>query len=411
MSRTWLVCLAVGFAQTAHAQDALSFADAVSRAAEDGPTIDARRASVVAAERSIGPAGRLPDPQLTIGLNDIPVTGPNAGSLTRDDFTMQRIGVMQDVPNRAERRARTAAAAAEAQKAKAGLSVAGLDARLGVAQAWIALYFAERRAALLDRLEQEAQLRSETIRGRFGAGGASVDETVVAAIDASQVEDRKGETVAALSTARAALHRWLGDAADMPIADEAPVFRIDPVALRNQIQHHPSLRTFAAERSFAEANVALAQSDTRPDWSWEVSYGRRDPAFGDLASVGLRVGLPLFQGSRQKPIIEARRADVARVEAEREATRREHTAVLEQRLAEYAALDANVRRARDVRLPLARQRSSAAIGAHSAGATSVDQLIAARTDALEAELDLIDLEERLAVVGAMLTLEYGDTDQ
>lgn len=415
MSRKWLVCLAIGFAQTAqvqtaHAEEPLSFADAIARAAEDGPTIDARRASVDAAERLIGPAGRLPDPQLSIGLNDVPVTGANAGSLTRDNFTMERVGIMQDVPNRAERRARTAVAAAEAEKAKAGLSVAGLDARLGAAQAWIALYFAERRGSLVDRLEQEAQLRSETIRGRFGAGGASVDETVIAAIDASQVEDRKSRATAEIMSARAALRRWVGDAADDSLASEAPSFRIDPVALRDHLEHHPSIGAFAAERSLAEANVALARSDTRPDWSWEVSYGRRDPAFGDLASIGLRVSLPLFQGNRQKPVIAARRAEVGRVEAEREATLREHTAVLEQRLAEYAALEANVNRARDIRLPLARQRSAAAIGAHGAGTMSVGQLIAARTDALEAELDLVDLEERLALVGAMLTLEYGETD-
>lgn len=416
MSRKWLVCLAIGLAQTAqaqtaHAQEPLSFADAVSRAAEIGPTIDARRASVEAAERSIGPARRLPDPQLTVELNDVPVTGANAGSLTRDDFTMERIGVTQDVPNRAERRARTAVAAAEAEKARAGLRVADLDARLGVAQAWITLHFAQRRVAVVDRLEQEAQLRSETIRGRFGAGGASVDETVVAAIDASQADDRKAEAMAAILSARATLRRWIGDAADDPLASEPPTFRIDPAALRDHLRHHPSIGAFAAERSLAEANVALAQSDTRPDWAWEVSYGRRDPAFGDLASVGLRVGLPLFQGSRQKPIIAARRADVGRVEAEREATLREHTAVLEQRLAEYAALEANVNRAKDIRLPLARQRSAAAIGAHGAGTISVGQLITARADALEAEIDLIDLEERLALVGAMLTLEYGDTNQ
>jgi len=408
MSRKWLVFLAVGFAQTANAQETLSFAEAVSRAGASGPTIEARRASVEAAEQSVGPAGRLPDPQLTVELSDVPVTGPNAGSLTRDDFTMQRVGVMQDVPNRSERRARTAVATAEADRAKAGLSVASLDARIGAAQAWIALHFAQRRLAIVDRLEQESRLRSETIRGRFGAGGASVDETVVAAIDASQADDRRAEAMAQIVSARAVLRRWIGEAADEPIASEPPTFRIDSVALRDRLQRHPSIGAFAAERSLAEANVALAQADTRPDWAWEVSYGRRDPAFGDLASVGLRIGLPLFQGSRQKPIVAARRADIGRVQAEREATVRERAAVLEQQLTNYAALEANVGRAKDTRLPLARQRSAAALGAHGAGAASVVQLIAARTDELEAEIDLLDLEERLALVGAALTLEYGD---
>ncbi|TPW02215.1 MAG: CzcC family heavy metal RND efflux outer membrane protein [Alphaproteobacteria bacterium] len=159
----------------------------------------------------------------------------------------------------------------------------------------------------------------------------------------------------------------------------------------------------------ADANVAMARSETKPDWAWEASYGRRDPSFGDLASVGVRIGLPLFQGGRQKPIVEARRFDAARVASEQEAALREHTALLEQRLAEYAALSANLTRARDVRLPLARQRAAAAIGAHGAGSGSVTQLIDARTAVLEAEIDLVDLEERLALIGAALSLEYGET--
>ncbi len=396
---------------SAMAQETLTFDDAVSRAAEEGPTIDARRAAVEVAERSIGPAGRLPDPELTIGLNDVPVTGANAGSLTRDDFTMERIGIMQDVPNRSSRRSQTAIATAAAEKAHADLTVAGLEARLGAAQAWIALHFASRRSVVIDQLAEETHRLADATRGTYAAGGSGVDETVTTAIAAARLDDRKAETAAAVTTARAALHRWLGDVANLPVADETPAFHIDPVMLRDHLHHHPSISAFAAERSLAEANVALAQSDTRPDWAWEVSYGRRDPAFGDLASVGLRVGLPLFQGSRQKPIIAARRADVVRVDAEREATLREREAALEQRLAEFAALEANVSRAKDIRLHLARQRSTAAIGAHGAGTMNVGQLIAARTDALEAEIDLIDLEERLTLVGAVLTLEYGDTDQ
>jgi outer membrane protein TolC len=127
-----------------------------------------------------------------------------------------------------------------------------------------------------------------------------------------------------------------------------------------------------------------------------------------MASVEVRVGLPLFQPWRQGPLIAARRADVNRIEAEREATLREHAAMLEARLAQHAALAASVARARDVRLPLARQRAEAAAGAFGAGGIGANEVIAARRDALEAELDLIDLQERLTVIAAALTLQYSE---
>ena len=411
MSRAWFVCVVVSLASTAHAQEILTFDDAVVRAAESGPTIDAGRASVEAARRSVTAAGRLPDPELSVGFNDFPVTGPNAGSLTRDNFTTQKIGISQDVPNRSERRARIAIATAEADKAQASLSVSSLEARLGAAQAWIDLYFAYRRVSVINRLGTETQSLAELTRGTFAAGGSSVDETVSSAIGATRMADRLAEAAAAVTTARAALRRWIGDAADETLAVAAPTFHVDRAYLLDHLHHHPSLVAVDAEHTLADANVALARSATRPDWSWEVDYGRREPGYGDLASIGFRIGLPLFQSNRQRPIINARRADVARVEADREAVLREHTAILEQRLAEYEAVEANLKRAMDIRLPLAQQRAAADIGSHGFGTLSAAQLFAARTDALEAEIDVIDLEARLARIGAALTLEYGETDQ
>ena len=45
----------------------------------------------------------------------------------------------------------------------------------------------------------------------------------------------------------------------------------------------------------ARASVEIARAGTRPDWSWSLMYGRRDPSFGDMVSFGLKFSLPLFQ--------------------------------------------------------------------------------------------------------------------
>src|SRR5262245_27304331 len=98
MRKAWLMCVAVGMAPAAYA-DPLPFADAVSRAATDGPVITARTAALEAAEREVGPAGALPDPQLVLGLDNVPATGPDQFRLDRDEMTMQRVGVMQAMPS------------------------------------------------------------------------------------------------------------------------------------------------------------------------------------------------------------------------------------------------------------------------------------------------------------------------
>lgn len=408
MRKAWVLACAVGLAPAAHAQD-LSFAEALERAARDGPTITARSAALEAANRSIGPAGALPDPELLLAIENAPATGPDRYRLDRDEMTMQRVGVMQEMPSFAELGARRAMARAEADRAGAGLEVGRLEARLGAAQAWIGLYYAERRVALLERLATEAHASADAARGRLASGAGSVDEAIAAEVEAARFEDRAADTAASVVATRAELRRWVGEAAEAPLSDEAPLFNIDAETLRAQLRRHPELAAYEAESEVARAGLRMARAERWPDWSWELSYGRRDPALEDMASVEVRVGLPLFQAWRQGPLIDARRADLARVGAERGAVLREHEAMLEAGLAQHAALAASVVRARDLRLPLSRQRAEAASGAFAAGASSASALIAARRDALETELDLIALEERLAMTGAALTLQYGET--
>lgn len=405
MRKAWLLAGVMVLATEAHAQT-LSYRDAVARAAQEGPTIEAAAASARAAERSIGPAGQLPDPQLVLGVENVPIEGPNRYRLGRDEMTMQTIGVMQDMRSFAALGAERAQARAQAGRAGADLGVARVEAQLSAARAWINTYYAERRVETLARLSGEARAQANAARARLAAGAGSVDDAIAAEIDATRLEDRAADASAAVRAGRADLVRWLGLGMDAALSADAPVFRIDAGALRAELEQHPALHAAEADQEVAEANLRAARAARVPDWSWQAMYQRRDADFGDMASVEVRVSLPLFQAWRQGPLVEASRAEQARAAASRRATERDHLAMLESGLAAYAAAQANLQRARETRLPLARQRAEAAVGAFGAGAISSAQLIAARREAIEAELDLIDLEERLALIGASLTLQY-----
>jgi len=404
MRKAWLFVCAIGLAPAAQAQE-LSFSQAVAEAASEGPTIEAGTSGVQAATRARRAAGRLPDPELALAIDNVPVDGPDRYRLNRDEMTMRRIGVMQSVPSGFERRAQRAVADADITRAEAALEVARLEARLGAADAWIKLYYTQRRLAVLNRLAEEAHASASAARARLGAGAADVDDALATEVEAARAEDRVSDATAAVAVARAQLRRWIGAAADEELADAAPSFVVDPAMLREQLRRHPVLAQYAAEHDEAEAQLRMAQSDRWPDWSWEVSYGRRAPELSDMASVEVRIGLPLFQPWRQQPVIDARRAEVDRADAQRQAAEREHLATLDSNLAAYEATEANLDRARQTRLPLARRRE-AANAAYGAGTSTVAALIAARAQALETEMDVLDLEERAATLGAELTLQY-----
>lgn len=409
MRKAWALIGAVALAPAAHAEP-LSFTEAVARAAAASPVTEARAHAVRAAERSVGPAGQLPDPELVLGVENVPIEGPDAYRLDREPMTMLSIGIMQQMPSGVERGARRAMARADLARAQAGLEIGRLEARLGAARAWINRYYAERRLELQQGIAAEARAGAEAARARLAGGAGGVDAAIEAEVGAARIEDQLADARATVTAARAELRRWIGEAAEEDLAPAPPQFAISDEDLRARLAVHPALVAYAAETAAAEADLRMARAERMPDWSWSLMYQNRDDAFGDMASVEVRIGLPLFQPWRQGPLIEARRADRERVAAERRASRREYAAALETAIAEHAAARANLERARETRLPLARQRAEAAAGAFAAGTITAPELIGARRAALEAEMNVLDLEERLALIGASLTLQFAESN-
>lgn len=407
MRAAMLLGCVLGCVPAAWAQP-ISFADALARAGADSPTVAGREAALESATLSIKPAGALPDPQLALGLDNVPVTGPDRYRLGRDEMTMLSIGVMQDMPSGAARRARTGLAEADARAARAGVDIARLEARRAAADAWIDLFYGGQRVALLETLVRIGEELETASAARLGAGVASADAALAARLDAAQVADRLAEARSDAAMAAAVLERWIGPLNGDRLGAEAPVLAIDADALRAHIPHHVQLVGAAAAVTRAEAELDVAEAARKSDWSWSVMYQKRDDMFGDMVSLGFKFSLPLFQSTRQQPAVDARLAGLRAAGAEREALLREHRAMLEARLAEYASLNDRYQRARDVVAPAAKRREAIAETAQASNAASVADLLRARIDAGEAELDRLDLERRLMRAAAALTLEYGE---
>lgn len=387
----------------------LTFDDVLARVAT-APELQASDLSVAAARSSARAAGRLPDPELNFGIDSLPVTGPMAGGFGDESMTMARIGLMQAVPSRARRRAERAVAAAEIDTAQAEGRLVRRDARIAAGSAWIDLYYAsERRRAVVEIL---ATL--EPLWDAAPAAVASGADRPAAALTPvrlrAALEDRLAELRAGEARARAELARWTGD----PSPDTAgppPQPAIDAMELRASLDRVPAIRAYEAAGARAEANVDLARAGRRPDWAFELEYGRRDPMFGDMISVGARVSLPLFADQRQEPVIAARASDATRIRVEREAALRSLRAQLETDLADHVMRQEQWRRARDVLLPDARRRSDLETASYGAGRAGLTEVLEAFTAVADARLETLDREAAAARAAVRLTLIYGSPDQ
>jgi hypothetical protein len=111
--------------------------------------------------------------------------------------------------------------------------------------------------------------------------------------------------------AQARLARLTGDP-DADVSSDPPLLTVERERLRGGIGATPRLTALDADVAAAEAETDLARAAKRPDWRVSTSYGRRDPAYGDMVSVGVSIDLPLFSRKRQDPLIAAREAEADR---------------------------------------------------------------------------------------------------
>lgn len=376
----------------------LGMDDAVRLAESQAPMLAAQQAAISAAQSEAVRAPQLPDPQLVAGIDNLPVNTSERFSLTRDDFTDRKVGIMQTFPRKEKRRLRGERAQAEVETESARLITQSLDVRRQAAQAWIDLYAMERERGLIDSLAPELETQVRTAEAVLRGGSGHAADVLAAQAAKVKLDDRRDDIDRQIAQARATLARWIGaEAASRPLADPPDFTTLPqpPAALLENIGRHGALLPFAGMESAAEADIALARAEKKPDWSLEVDYMQRGPAYSNFVSVAVHIDLPLFPTHRQDPAIAAKRALLDKIQAERADAERMHREDTEKTLAAWQAADKRVQRYEKELLTLAEQRAQVALAAYSGGQGDIQPALLARTDEIEARLAYVDqLRER-----------------
>lgn len=388
----------------------LTYSDAIKQATGDAPSAMAARLGMDAARSAARAAGALPDPRIVLAIDNFPVSGPPALSFNRDEMTMARVGVEQDIPNVAKRRAARALADADVGIANATQSGQLRQLRLGVALAWIDMAYAERRVAAVSAAINRLRPLGEAVTSGVASGSVRAGQTLAIRQEIATLEDRRAEHIANLARATALLSRWTGDP-EPEISGDIPMATVSPAQLRQALDRHPDVLMADANRIRADASVSAARADKRPDWGFDVAYQRRDPRYGDMVSAGVKIGLPLFARNRQDPIIAARAAEADRAVAQREDARRTLRADLEAGLADHAMHHEQWMRSRDTLLPLARQRADLEQASYGAGRATLMDVAEAQDALAQAELLVLDREADVARDAARLTITFGSDDR
>jgi outer membrane protein TolC len=391
-------------AASALAQTPLTIEDAQRQAVARSRMLVSQDFAVTASREMAVSAAQLPDPVAKLGVNNLPVNGEDRFSLTRDFMTMRSVGVMQELTRADKREARAERYEREAEKSLAEKSVTIAAIQRDTAMAWLDRYYAEAMTAVVSEQSRAAASEIEAADGAYRAGRGSLADLLAARAAAVVLEDRASELDRKVRSAKIALARWLGEGAEAPLQGRPAIdtIRLNPATLETDLQHHPELAVLARKEDVAAAEVKFAQANRKPDWSVEVMYSQRGPAYSNMISVGVSVPLPWDRSNRQDREVASKLAMLDQTRTEREEMLRGHVAEIRTMIAEWENdRERSVRYQREL-LPLAAERTEATVGAYRGARASLIDVLAARRNEIDVRMQALQLEMDTARLWAQL---------
>ena len=405
--RYWAYLLALGLAIVSvngHAQQALSLDQALQLAQKRSRQLIAQDAAATASREMAKAAGQLPDPTLKLGVNNLPVNGPDQFNLTNDFMTMRSVGVMQEITRSDKLKARSARFNREVEAAEASRAVALANLRRDTAMAWLDRYYQERMLDVLRTQRAEASLQIEAADAAYRGGRGTQADVFAARSMVAQMDDRIRQTEKQIGTAKIKLARWIGDDAVLTL-DTLPnlgAVPLDLIGLDNQLAHHPQIALMAKQEEVARADADIARSNKRADWTVELMYNQRGPAYSNMVSVNVSVPLQWDQKNRQDRELYAKLAVAEQMRAQREEAIREHVAETRMWLQEWQSNRERLAHYDSELIPLSLERTRAAIAAYRGGGGQLTAVLEARRMEIDIRMDRLRLAMETAALWAQL---------
>ncbi|NRF71201.1 TolC family protein [Aquincola sp. S2] len=396
--------IAVAGAAAAQGTATLTLDRALQLAQQRSRQLVAQDAAAGAAREMAVAAGQRPDPSLKAGINNLPVDGSDRFSLSRDFMTMRSVGVMQELTRADKRSARAGRFEREAEVAEAMRAAALAALRRDTAKAWLERHFQERVLELLQTQRGEAALQVEAAEAAWRGGRGAQAEIFAARAAAAQIDERVKQAEQQVAVAKTRLARWVGDDARQPLAPP-PALELadaDAATVDARVAHHPELAVIARQEGVARAEADVAERNRSPDWSVELMFSQRGSAYSNMVSVNVSVPLQWDRRNRQDRELAAKLALVDQVRAQREEAEREHAAEVRGWLQAWRGQRDRLVHYDNTLLPLAAQRTQAAVAAYRGGGGALGAVLEARRMEVDLRIERLRLEMDAAALWAQL---------
>lgn len=368
-------------------------------------------AATAAREAAIAEA-QLPDPKLTVGIQNLPISGTDAYDVGADGMTMATVGVMQDMVRAEKRKVAASRMQAEAEQTLVVREAVVRRIERDVTLAWINAFAAENRAEFINQLIKEMRAERQVLATQLATDKVNAGEVLRLDTARSMMVDKSLIAQREANQARAELKRWIGLAASRPLPTTLPHWQApenwDNAA--QQLGQHPLLQAELRGQEVARLAIKQASADRAPDWSWELMYGQRPADGANLLSLQLAMDLPWDRPRRQDRRLSEKAALAERASSLVEDQRRELEAELQATRTDWLTAEAREREHRTVLLPAQRAHVELAKAGYHAGRAALTDVWEARRGLLEVEMAHWEIFADLARAGAQLEYLTGRTD-
>lgn len=386
----------------------------IAEGLQNNKELQGMEAELEALRHEIPYAGSLDDPQLGIGLLNLPV---DTFDFNQEPMTQKQIFISQKVPwfGKLGLRSRKQAFRAVLQEAMIKVRQAELTRKIAVA--YYELGFVADSLAINKRLTDLVGQLLREAETRYATGEGLQQNVLQAQVEQSTLLDEKITLEEKQRLLEDSINELLNRESFTPVAAPGrpalPESIPDLEALQqDSLKNNPWLGVRQAELAMAQTEIELAEKDFRPDMDFRASYGQReeDATGGDRAdffSATVMFTVPLWQKSRQQPKLAATRKQSEAAEkayANLVATLPHQVDAL---VTEMRTNLENYKLYTDALLIQARQWAHSSLAGYEVGKVAFDTMIDAQIRLLRLELKagryLFDIYENQARLEEMLS--------
>jgi outer membrane protein TolC len=382
----------------------LTLAEAQRLATARSAQIEAGDLGISASKDRAVAAAERPDPVVRFGVDNLPVNGADRFSLQRDFMTMRSVGVMQEITRPSKLRLRAERSQRAVQLAEVERTQALASVQRAAAVAWLERYYAEAMEQNVLQQVRAAQLEESAAEAAYREGKGIAADAVAARGLRAQLDDQAIEASRQVRSSKIALARWVGTAADWPLAGKPAidVIRLHRHELESQLADHPEILALQRQEELAQSEVELARANRHPDWTVELMYSQRGAGFSNMASLEFSLPLQVHRADRQDRELAAKVAEASKAKAEREDMLRRHVAEIDVMIDEWdSARQRHERYAKEI-IPLAMDRTTTTTAAYRGGKAKLGDVLAARRNEIDVRFQALQVEARAARLWAEL---------